>query len=78
MRVEGTKNWYGVLLTTFNTAPTLNQYVVSLKDNLAKQVLSQRDLKTQWQSFQQPGFVAISAKADIYSHTRFGEKREAS
>jgi hypothetical protein len=44
---------------------------------MAKQVLSQRDLKTQSASRSSSGFVAIGAKADgIYSRTESGvEKR---
>jgi hypothetical protein len=57
----------------------LNQYVVSLKDNPAKQVLSQRDLKTQSAiSVPAAGFVAIGAKADgIYSRTESGVEKDS-
>jgi hypothetical protein len=56
----------------------LNQYVVSLKDK-AKQVLSQRDLKTQSAiSVPAAGFVAIGAKADgIYSRTESGVEKDS-
>jgi hypothetical protein len=43
---------------------------------MAKQVLSQRDLKTQSISVPAAGFVAIGAKADgIYSRTESGVEK---
>jgi hypothetical protein len=44
---------------------------------MAKQVLSQRDLKTQSAiSVPAAGFVAIGAKADIYSRTESGVEKD--
>jgi hypothetical protein len=74
VETEVQKTSTGSVTVLFNTAPTLNQYVVSLKDNpwLNKYCLKEILKHNQQSPFQQRGLLLLAQADGIYSRTESG------